>query len=164
MRFDAASVFRSPAFFVLLAIGVFNAWGGLWFSTGEWYGTEVFPVTRLMVQALQDAFTHHPDHHRHLLRRRAGLARPRAAHARDRRRHRGARLGAPGAQDRRRRAACWWPRGPGRARHRVVVQLLKGYTQFEIGHYLLWFLLPRPWGRRSWRCSRSSCRCWCRTR
>jgi ABC-2 type transport system permease protein len=54
MRFDAASVFRSPAFFVLMAIGIFNAWGGLWFASRQ-YGTEVFPVTRLMVQALQDS-------------------------------------------------------------------------------------------------------------
>ncbi|MFZ5548988.1 MAG: M1 family aminopeptidase [Pseudomonadota bacterium] len=55
-RFDAVFVFRSPAFFVLLFIGVINAGFSLWF-TGEWYGSTAHPVTRLMVQALQGAFT-----------------------------------------------------------------------------------------------------------
>jgi ABC-2 type transport system permease protein len=55
-RFDAVFVFRSPAFFVLLFIGVINAGFSLWF-TGEWYGSTAHPVTRLMVQALQGAFS-----------------------------------------------------------------------------------------------------------
>ena len=55
-KHDMAFVFRSPAFFVLLAIGVLNAGGAAWF-TGEWYGSGSWPVTRLMVQALQGAFT-----------------------------------------------------------------------------------------------------------
>ncbi|MBQ0930247.1 ABC transporter permease/M1 family aminopeptidase [Ideonella alba] len=55
-RFDMAFVFRSPAFFVLLFIGVLNAGGGAWFSN-EWYGSGSYPVTRLMVEALQGAFT-----------------------------------------------------------------------------------------------------------
>jgi hypothetical protein len=54
-RFDAAFVLRSPAFFVLLAIGVLNAGGSAWFAN-EWYGSPSHPVTRLMVQALQGAF------------------------------------------------------------------------------------------------------------
>jgi ABC-2 type transport system permease protein len=55
-RFDARAVFRSPAFFVLLAIGVLNSWGGLWYAN-QLYGTEVYPATRLMVQALEGSFT-----------------------------------------------------------------------------------------------------------
>jgi ABC-2 type transport system permease protein len=55
-RFDMAFVFRSPAFFVLLGIGVLNSLGGLWFSTSI-LGTEVFPVTRIMVDRLQGSFT-----------------------------------------------------------------------------------------------------------
>lgn len=55
-RFDMAFVFRSPAFFVLLFIGVLNAGGSAWFSN-EWYGSGAYPVTRLMVEALQGAFT-----------------------------------------------------------------------------------------------------------
>lgn len=55
-RHDMGFVFRSPAFFVLLAIGVLNGGASAWF-TGEWYGSGSYPVTRLMVQALQGAFT-----------------------------------------------------------------------------------------------------------
>ncbi len=54
-RFDMSFVLRSPAFFVLLFIGVLNAGGNAWFSN-EWYGSPSYPVTRLMVQALQGAF------------------------------------------------------------------------------------------------------------
>jgi aminopeptidase N len=55
-RFDMAFVFRSPAFFVLLAIGLLNSLGALWFTTGP-FGTELFPVTRLMVERLEGAFS-----------------------------------------------------------------------------------------------------------
>ena len=55
-RFDMAFVFRSPAFFVLLFLGMLNAVGSMWF-TGDWYGSDTYPVTRLMVQALQNAFS-----------------------------------------------------------------------------------------------------------
>jgi ABC-2 type transport system permease protein len=55
-RFDMAFVFRSPAFFVLLGIGVLNTLGALWFATSI-LGTEVFPVTRIMVDRLQNSFT-----------------------------------------------------------------------------------------------------------
>ena len=55
-RFDMGFVFKSPAFFVLLAIGVFNAFGGM-AATIEFRGTTYFPVTRAMVEVLQGAFT-----------------------------------------------------------------------------------------------------------
>jgi aminopeptidase N/ABC-type transport system involved in multi-copper enzyme maturation permease subunit len=55
-RFDMAFVFRSPAFFVLLGIGILNSLGALWFATSI-LGTEVFPVTRIMVERLQGAFS-----------------------------------------------------------------------------------------------------------
>ena len=55
-RFDMAFVLRSPAFFVLLLIGVLNAGPTAWF-VNEWYGSPSLPATRLMVQALQGAFT-----------------------------------------------------------------------------------------------------------
>ena len=54
-RFDMAFVFRSPAFFVLLGIGVLNAFGGLWFATSI-LGTDVFPVTRIMAERLRGSF------------------------------------------------------------------------------------------------------------
>ena len=55
-RFDMAFVFRSPAFFVLLFIGVINAGFSAW-NVGTIYGSSSYPVTRLMVQALLGAFT-----------------------------------------------------------------------------------------------------------
>ena len=55
-RFDMRLVFKSPAFFVLLAIGIVNAYGGM-YLTLEFRGTEYFPVTRVLVQALQGTFS-----------------------------------------------------------------------------------------------------------
>ncbi|MEP6702362.1 MAG: aminopeptidase, partial [Betaproteobacteria bacterium] len=55
-RFDMRMVFKSPAFFVLLAIGVALTLGPL-FGTIEVRGTEYFPVTRAMVTALGGSFT-----------------------------------------------------------------------------------------------------------
>lgn len=56
-RLDMMQVFGSPAYGVLLFIGLFNAVGGLWFaaeSTG--YGGEVHPVTRVLIPALMGTF------------------------------------------------------------------------------------------------------------
>ena len=53
--FDIKAVMTSPAFFVLLVIGLFNASGALWFAN-EFRNTSIEPVTRLMVGALQGAF------------------------------------------------------------------------------------------------------------
>ncbi len=55
-RFDMAFVFASPAFFVLLALGMFNAFGGLAGSITQ-RGVEYFPVTRAAVQVLAGSFT-----------------------------------------------------------------------------------------------------------
>ena len=56
-RFDMKAVFRSPAFFVLLGIGFFNSIFGLWFANQDLYGNAFYPVTRLMIQTLNGAFT-----------------------------------------------------------------------------------------------------------
>ena len=58
-RFDMAFVFRSPAFFVLLAMGMFNAFGGL-ASTLTQRGVQYFPVTRSAVETLTGSFTFIP--------------------------------------------------------------------------------------------------------
>ncbi len=58
-RFDMAYVFKSPAFVVLLVLGVLNSFGGLT-STIEANGVEYFPVTRAMIVVLQGAFTLFP--------------------------------------------------------------------------------------------------------
>lgn len=54
-RFEMGLVFRSPAFFVLLLVGLFNALGGLMFS-GELYGTAARPLTFAVIGTLMGAF------------------------------------------------------------------------------------------------------------
>ena len=54
-RFEMGLVFRSPAFFVLLLIGLFNTLGGLMFS-GEIYGTPARPLTFAVIGTLVGAF------------------------------------------------------------------------------------------------------------
>ncbi|MBC7727247.1 MAG: aminopeptidase, partial [Microbacteriaceae bacterium] len=58
-RFDLAFVFRSPAFFVLLLLGIFNAIGAL-STTGESRGVHYLPVTRAVVEALLGSFSFIP--------------------------------------------------------------------------------------------------------
>jgi len=139
-RFDMAFVFRSPAFFVLLVLGVFNAGVSLWLS-GRWYGSGPYPVTRLVVQTLDGAFTIFPIiiavfYSGELVWR-----------DRDRRVHEI--VDATAAPD-------WAHLVPkilaitlvlaasslAAVATGVAVQLIKGYTQFEIVGYLLWFALP----------------------
>jgi ABC-2 type transport system permease protein len=140
-RFDAASVFKSPAFFVLLFIGVMNAFGSLW-SVKEFQGSEIYPATRVMVEGLEGAFSIIPlilaifyagelvwreRAHRmheivdatvapdwvHLLPKIAAIA--------------GVLVAAGGVA----------------IATGVGVQLLLGYTEFELANYLLWYLLPQ---------------------
>jgi hypothetical protein len=55
-RFDMAFVFKSPAFFVLLGLGLFNAFGNL-FSIVDARSARHLPVTRAVVDALWGGFT-----------------------------------------------------------------------------------------------------------
>ncbi|HEV8689504.1 MAG TPA: hypothetical protein VGQ91_04340, partial [Ideonella sp.] len=139
-RFDMAFVFRSPAFFVLLFIGVINAGFSLWF-TNDWYGTIAYPVTRLMVRALQDAFSFMP----------MIIAIYYAGELvwRDRERRLHEIVDATSAPD-------WTHLVPKIVAIALVltatslvavatgmlVQVIKGYTHFELGSYALWFVLP----------------------
>jgi aminopeptidase N len=139
-RFDMAFVFRSPAFFVLLFIGVINAGGSAWY-TGEWYGASNIPVTRLMVQALQGAFTLMPII--------IAIYYGGELVWRDRERRIHEIVDATAAPD-------WVHLVPKIAAIAMVlvatslvavltgmlVQLLKGYTQFQLGAYLAWFAWP----------------------
>jgi ABC-2 type transport system permease protein len=54
-RFDVAFVLKSPAFFVLVGLGVANSLGAL-IPAGEFYGSPSYPVTRLMVRGLNQTF------------------------------------------------------------------------------------------------------------
>ncbi len=55
-RIDMNFVFRSPAFIVLLLIGLFNSVSGLWISD-ELYGNPAYPVTRATIETLRGTFT-----------------------------------------------------------------------------------------------------------
>jgi aminopeptidase N len=139
-RFDVAFVVRSPAFFVLLGIGVVNSIGALWI-TAPWYGIEPYPVTRLMVQGLSGAFTLMPiiiavfysgelvwrDRERRMHEIIDATAAPDWAHLVPKIVAITLVLGAT--------ALVAVVTGMG-------VQLLKGYIRFELGAYLLWFALP----------------------
>jgi aminopeptidase N len=54
-RFEMAHVFKSPAFAILLLLGVLNAGFTLWFAD-ELLGTPIYPTTRTMIAGLEDAF------------------------------------------------------------------------------------------------------------
>ncbi len=56
-RLDMGQVFKSPAYFVLLALGLANAMGSLWFATEAGrYGGVVYPVTRVLLNPLLGSF------------------------------------------------------------------------------------------------------------
>ena len=143
-RFDMAFVFRSPAFFVLLGLGVINSIGGLWFA-GRWYGATSYPVTRLAVQTLEGAFTLFPII--------IAVFYSGELVWRDRERRMHEIVDATAAPD-------WAHLVPKivaialvlvttaltAVATGVAVQLLKGYTHVELGAYLLWFALPMSIG------------------
>jgi ABC-2 type transport system permease protein len=139
-RFDMAFVFKSPAFFVLVGIGVINATAGLLFAA-RWYGSANYPVTRIVVQALNGAFTIFPiiiavfysgelvwrDRDRKIHEIVDATAAPDWAHL------------VPKI------VAITLVLGSTSLAAIVtgaIVQLLKGYTHLELGAYLLWFALP----------------------
>jgi aminopeptidase N len=140
MGSDMAFVFRSPAFAVLLALGLFNALGA--FTTvSEVRGVPYFPVTRVMTQALSGAFAIIPIiiaiyYGGELVWR-----------DRDYRMHEI--VGASAAPN--------WTFVVPKILAIIVVltstllvatlgavgyQLFKGYTDVQLGGYLLWFILP----------------------
>lgn len=56
-RLDMVQVFGSPAYGVLLFIGLSNALGGLWFAAEDnGYGGSIFPVTRVLIPTLMGTF------------------------------------------------------------------------------------------------------------
>jgi ABC-2 type transport system permease protein len=138
--FDLRFVFKSPAFFVLLVIGMLNSFGALQ-QTVTVHNVDYFPVTRAVASMLYNAFNIVPviisvyyagelvwrdrDHRMHEI------------------------IGATPV-------AGWvfvLPRVLAitlvllssylaAAVLGVAFQALHGYTRFELGHYLLWLVLP----------------------
>ena len=56
VKLETIGVFKSVPFTVMLAFGLFNLLGGVGFFERQ-FGTSVYPVTRLMIQAIEGSFT-----------------------------------------------------------------------------------------------------------
>lgn len=137
---EMSQVFRSPTYFVLLVLGLIFTVAGLHDLDPAW-GTPSLPVTRLMIQLLNDNFTLIPlviaiYYSGELVWR-----------ERDRNVHEI--IDASAIPD----WAYVIPKIVALALvlvstllvsmiGAVAIQLFHGYTQFEIGRYLLWYLLP----------------------
>ena len=140
-RLEMAQVFKSPAFIILLAMGVVNAGGGLWFSN-EAYGGTLYPVTRVMITTLNGAFGIIP------ILVAVYYAGELVWRERDRRVHEI--IDAAPIPD----WAFYVPKtlavslvlvatlviGVLTA---ILVQILRGYYGLELGKYLVWFILPQ---------------------
>ncbi len=139
-RFEMGQVFKSPAFFVLMALGMLNSFGGLWYANQQADFT-VFPVTHIMITTLFGAFG--------IIQIIVSIyyAGELVWRERDRRTHEV--IDAAPVPD-------WVFVVPKIAAIvlvlfstffvavavAVMVQTIKGYTNYELGHYLLWYILP----------------------
>lgn len=144
IRFEMAFVFRSPAFFVLLGIGLLNATASAWFA-GTFYGSASYPVTRLMAQTLTGAYTIIPvivaiyyagelvwrDRERRMHEIVDATPAPDWAHL------------VPKILAIALVLLCTTLVG---VLAGVLVQTLKGYTHYELTSYLLWFVWPNAVG------------------
>ena len=138
-RFEAGLIVRSPAFFVLLAVGMLNAVAGMLLGS-QTYGVKAYPATFLLIEVLRGAFVIAP----------AVIAGFYAGELvwrdRDRRIHEIVDASAMPAW------ALLLPKllalvGVLAAVHvsgimgAMVVQLAKGFTAIHPGEYFAWFLL-----------------------
>ena len=141
-KLDAGQVFKSPAYFVLLALAILVSLVNLWFSTDiSAYGGKIYPVTRAMVAALSNAFTFFT----------AVIAVYYAGELvwRERERRTHEIIDATPVPD-------WMFIVPktgaialvlistmiGGVAIALLSQLVRGYTDLEISKYLLWYVLP----------------------
>lgn len=143
-RFEMKQVFKSPAFAVLVALGMINTFANLWFS-GEMFGTPTLPVTRAVIPILAGSFTLFP------IIIAIYYAGELVWRERDRRMHEI--IDATPLPN----WAYVVPKTLAVALvlfvtllfgvlAAILVQLAKGYTDLELGKYLLWFVLPNGIG------------------
>lgn len=139
-RFEMALVFKSPAFLILLMVGLFNALAGLLFS-GEVYGTPARPLTFTAIETLRGSFGIFP----------IIIAIYYAGELvwRDRERKMNEIIDATSLPN----WAYMVPKALAvtgvlfatlliSVLAAIVVQLVRGQTQLELGQYLAWYLLP----------------------
>ena len=139
-RLDMRQVFLSPAFLVLMVLGLINSIASLW-TLDEIYGVGIHPVTRVIIRQLDGAFAFFP------LIIAIYYSGDLVWRERDRRTHEI--VDAAPIPD-------WAYVAPKTLAITLVlvsafvisvvagvgVQALKGYTHFELGKYLLWYLVP----------------------
>ena len=139
-RLEMVQVFRSPAFFVLMALGLFNAAIGL-VDLSQLFGTPVYAITRVIILLLGQGFTFIP------VIIAIYYAGELVWRERDRKMHEI--IDASAIPD--------WAYVVPKALAVVLVlcstllisvvaglltQLFHGYTDVEFGKYLLWYVLP----------------------
>ncbi|WP_447761534.1 ABC transporter permease/M1 family aminopeptidase [Sphingopyxis panaciterrae] len=139
-RFELAGVFRSPVFLVILGFALINTVIGLWLA-GDDKVTVIYPVTRVMIQTLLAQFTVIP------LFVAAFYAGELVWRDRERRVHEI--VDSTPAPDwtflvpkMLAIAAILLAMGLMSIVAAMLVQSLKGYTDFEFAHYLIWYLAP----------------------
>ncbi|MGA0603688.1 ABC transporter permease/M1 family aminopeptidase [Caulobacter sp. KR2-114] len=142
-RFDMAHVFKSAAFWAILALGTGNALAILWqITSDDRYGGALWPVTRILIPGLEGGFTIFP----------MIIAGYFAGDLiwRDRERRMHEIIDATPAPD-------WtfvlpkvaavalvlWATLAVSVLAAIGIQLSKGYTDLEPGKYLLWYLAPQ---------------------
>ena len=143
LRLEARQIFRSPAYAVLVVLGLLNAVAGVYFIA-EMYGTLIRPVTRVLITTLSGTFVLYAYivaiyYSGELVWR-----------ERDRRVHE--LVDATPLPN----WALMLPKVLALVAVLVttllvstfagiLVQLVKGYTHFELGKYLLWYVLPQAY-------------------
>jgi len=142
IKLDAGQVFRSPAYFVLLGLAALLSLVNLWLSTDiSSYGGKIYPVTRAMVDALGNIFTFFT------MVIAVYYAGELVWRERERRTHEI--IDATPVPD-------WMAVAPKTAAIALVListlvvavcvaiatQAVRGFFDFEIGRYLLWYVLP----------------------
>jgi len=139
-RLEMRQIFRSPAFPVLLALGLLNAIGALWFGD-DTYGTPTYPLTFTLIPLLEGTFTITP-----LI---VAIYYSGESVWRDRDRKMHEIIDATPLPN----WAFAIPKTLAVALillatlavsvlAALLIQLLKGHTNFELGKYLLWYVLP----------------------
>ncbi len=140
MRFEMGQVFKSPAFLVLLVLGLFNSLAGLLLGA-EVGGSALYPVTRWVIATLNGAFTFI------VIIIAVYYAGELVWRDRDRKTHEI--VDATSAPD-------WTFLLPKTlalilvlfatlgisALGAIAVQLAKGFTDLELGKYLFWYIIP----------------------
>ncbi len=138
--FDMALVFRSPAFLVLLALGLLLCLTQL-FLSDQFYGSAIHPVTRTVIQTLRQSFVAIPPL--------VAIYYAGELVWRDRDRKVDEIVESTPAPDWSFAAPkmlavalvlfCMLAVSVGAG---VFVQAVKGYTHFELGKYVAWYLIP----------------------